>query len=39
MKTFKLDNEPKIETGFKVPDHYFDNFLCKMMQQLEQMNP
>jgi LPS O-antigen subunit length determinant protein (WzzB/FepE family) len=36
MKTFKLDNETKIEPGFKVPDHYFDNFSVAMMQQLEQ---
>jgi hypothetical protein len=26
MKAFKLENEPKIESGFKTPDHYFDNF-------------
>jgi hypothetical protein len=36
MKTFKLDNEPKIEPGFKVPDHYFDTFSARMMQELEQ---
>ena len=24
MKEFKLDNEPKITTGFKVPDGYFE---------------
>ncbi len=34
MKTFKLKNEPKIETGFKTPDHYFENFSIKMMEQL-----
>ncbi|RTY82903.1 hypothetical protein EKL97_04935 [Flavobacterium sp. LS1P28] len=34
MKTFKLENEPKIETGFKIPDHYFENFSAKMMKQL-----
>jgi hypothetical protein len=39
MKTFKLDNEQKIEPGFKVPDHYFDTFSAKMMQQLEQNDP
>ncbi|MGO4904336.1 hypothetical protein [Flavobacterium sp. W20_MBD1_R3] len=32
MKTFKLENEPKIETGFKIPDHYFENFSKKMME-------
>ncbi|MFV8443090.1 hypothetical protein [Flavobacterium sp. LB2P44] len=34
MKTFKLEKERKIETGFKTPDHYFDNFPIKMMEQL-----
>nr|WP_315176993.1 hypothetical protein [uncultured Flavobacterium sp.] len=39
MKTFKLDNEPKIETGFKTPDHYFENFSIKMMEQLPKNEP
>ena len=34
MKTFKLDNEPKIATGFKVPDTYFDDFQSKIDQRL-----
>jgi hypothetical protein len=34
MKTFKLDNEPKINTGFTVPENYFEDFSAKMMQQL-----
>jgi membrane-associated protease RseP (regulator of RpoE activity) len=25
MKEFKLDNEPKITSGFKVPESYFEN--------------
>ena len=25
MKEFKLDNERKITSGFKVPESYFDN--------------
>jgi hypothetical protein len=29
MKTFKLENEPKIETGFITPEHYFENFQSK----------
>jgi hypothetical protein len=36
MKTFKLDNEPKIEAGFAVPDTYFDNFSSKLLAQLPQ---
>ncbi|MFV8354643.1 hypothetical protein ACNQGB_00470 [Flavobacterium sp. XS1P32] len=39
MKTFKLENEPKIETGFKTPEHYFDNFSIKMMEQLPNNEP
>lgn len=34
MKTFKLDNEPKIESGFKTPDNYFENFSARLIQQL-----
>ncbi|NDP27871.1 MAG: hypothetical protein GZ087_10670 [Flavobacterium sp.] len=33
MKTFKIENEPKIETGFTVPENYFEDFSAKMMQQ------
>lgn len=34
MKKFDLHNDPKIETGFKVPEHYFDDFEDRIMQQL-----
>ncbi|MEM8522827.1 hypothetical protein [Flavobacterium sp. PL12] len=34
MKTFKLENEPKIESGFRTPDDYFENFSVKMMERL-----
>lgn len=36
MKEFKLDNTSKIETGFKAPDGYFDNFAQQMMEKLPQ---
>ncbi|SDI14010.1 hypothetical protein SAMN04488062_12423 [Flavobacterium omnivorum] len=39
MKTFKLENEPKIEPGFKTPDHYFENFSIKMMEHLPVSEP
>ena len=39
MKTFKLDNEPKINTGFTVPENYFEDFSAKMMQQLPENEP
>ncbi|MGE6355422.1 hypothetical protein ACQKCJ_16255 [Flavobacterium sp. NPDC079362] len=35
MKAFKLENEPKITTGFKAPEHYFDDFSEKILQQLK----
>lgn len=34
MKEFKLDNEPKITSGFTTPEGYFDAFSEKMMSQL-----
>lgn len=34
MKTFKLDNEPKINSGFKTPDNYFENFSAHLLQNL-----
>jgi hypothetical protein len=39
MKTFKLDNEPKIKSGFTTPENYFDNFSEKIMQQLPENEP
>jgi hypothetical protein len=39
MKTFKLENEPKIEPGFKTPENYFDTFSARIMQQLPEEEP
>ncbi|MFH6994382.1 hypothetical protein [Flavobacterium sp. FlaQc-48] len=36
MKAFKLENEPKITTGFKTPEHYFDDFSTKVLQQINE---
>lgn len=36
MKAFKLENEPKITTGFKTPEDYFDNFSTKILQQINE---
>ncbi|MBF4518170.1 hypothetical protein IRZ71_17535 [Flavobacterium sp. ANB] len=36
MKAFKLENETKITTGFKTPDHYFDDFSAKVLQQINE---
>ena len=38
MKTFKLFNEPKIDTGFIVPYNYFEDFSVKMIQELPENN-
>ena len=34
MKAFILDNEPKIDSGFKTPDNYFENFSANLIQKL-----
>ena len=34
MKEFKLDNEPKIKSGFKVPDDYFENLESSILQKI-----
>lgn len=39
MKTFKLDNEPKIAAGLKVPENYFETFSSRMMAQLPVEEP
>ena len=34
MKTFKIDNKPKIETGFSTPENYFENFSSKVLLKI-----
>ncbi len=34
MKRFDLDNDPKIEPGFKIPEHYFEQLEAKIMNNL-----
>ena len=36
MKDFKLDIHPKINSGFKTPDRYFDDFSEKILHRLEE---
>ncbi|GGF10591.1 hypothetical protein [Flavobacterium limi] len=36
MKAFKLENEPRIKNGFKTPDHFFDDFSAKVLQQINE---
>lgn len=39
MKEFKLDNNPKINAGFSVPENYFENFSAKLLQELPKNEP
>lgn len=39
MKNFKLDNEPKIKSGFKAPDEYFSTLTDTVLEQLPQQKP
>ncbi len=34
MSDFKLDSSPKIKSGFRTPESYFDTFSLKVIQQL-----
>jgi hypothetical protein len=34
MKTFNLENEPKIKSGFEIPENYFETFSDKLMAKL-----
>ena len=35
MKEFDLNNIPKVNSGFKTPDDYFDNLSDKIFQQIK----
>lgn len=39
MKKFKLDQHPKIEMGFKIPEGYFEALPQKVMRQLDDNIP
>lgn len=39
MKPFKLENEPKINSGFTTPEGYFDSFTDKVLPQLSKEEP
>lgn len=36
MKTFKLNNETKITSGFRTPENYFENFSDNVLNQLQE---
>ena len=39
MKEFKLDEMPKIKSGFKTPENYFNAFSEKILAQLPEKKP
>ena len=39
MKDFKLNNEPKLTSGFTTPEGYFDTFSHKVLAQLPKQEP
>jgi hypothetical protein len=39
MKAFKLEKKSKIESGFKTPNHYFENFSENIMRNLPENEP
>ena len=39
MKEFRLDNEPKITSGFKTPEGYFDDLSEKINANLPKIEP
>ncbi len=39
MKDFNLNNEPKVTSGFTIPDGYFDSFPGKVLAQLPKKEP
>ena len=39
MKDFKLDNEPKITSGFQIPENYFDKFSDELSSKIPTHQP
>jgi hypothetical protein len=39
MKAYKLEKKSKIESGFKTPEHYFENFSENIMRNLPANEP
>lgn len=36
MNSFNLENQPKINSGFKTPEHYFENFSEQLLAKIGQ---
>ena len=39
MKRIDLHNDPKIETGFKIPESYFEDFESRIMEKISKEEP
>ncbi|MFM9826289.1 hypothetical protein [Flavobacterium sp.] len=39
MKTFHLKNKPRIDSGFKVPENYFEDFSSRVLPKLIEKEP
>ncbi len=39
MKDFKINNEDKIDSGFKIPENYFESFSEKVLLQINKDEP
>lgn len=39
MKTFKIENKSKINSGFRTPENYFDHFSAKILEQIQKEEP
>lgn len=39
MRNFNIDNEPKITTGFTIPDNYFEDFSAKIQSRITNEKP
>lgn len=39
MRNFNIDNEPKITTGFTVPENYFEDFPTKIKERISNEKP
>lgn len=35
MTSFKLKDQQKITTGFKIPEHYFEDFSARIMHEIQ----
>lgn len=39
MKDFKVDSKQKIDSGFKIPEDYFENFSKKVLLKINEPKP